>query len=863
FPENATATGLGLVTEGQLLLPLSGGQLGVFDLATGALATTLAIREDQPLGNLTYHRGSLLTQSAVSLARFDQLDQLRRESSIGLSQTPPNPQSLRIRGEIAWGEGDLDGAIDKFRQALDARPDDALIRLRMIEALLAGLKTDYARYREQSQLLTELVEDRAQRLDLLRLQVNGSLAADNPSAAFGYALKLYEIDHEGNVEPAEGHTVQSERWFAARMTKIWNKSEDSLRKEITASVEDLYQAAIKDASPAPVSRLVRYFGGVPAGRQARIDLASALIEGKRLAEAELLLLCTDTNDQGSQFGDLTPEIRDLCSTLCGCESHHRSTTFAEDELFPCNRSNSSRDWPDGKVLVEQQRIAAARTSSGSTRSRSRGPQQTRLEIDSMGLPWGGPSMIAIAEGGSELIGWNELGEVSQRISLEIESLENSGELADLACVRFGHFCFVGAGREVAALDLRSPNGNGPGPLLWASKRTRTPSRRSVQAWQLQRQTFGRMVEKRDSGGSDSRVGKLCAASPLGVVLRDKDEVRCFDPVDGELLWQRNEMPTNGEAFGDWRFLFLIKAGEQEGIVISMTDGSTVGNWRRPEGKWRASVAGNIVTSRYRGGRQEFKVTSAMTGELLVERSYAGGARLTRVDAESFVFVEPSGRVEFVDAKRGKTRFEQQLWPEPKLSSVHVLLAGNTLFLATNTRSQAQHNTAGNQAVTDAPVVTGHVYALDAVTGVERWERPATVTGQGLAMLQAPATPVLLFVSQLEDRKTSRSTKTTRVLCLDKRTGRSLARENKVPRLDSPAIAMRVDHGSQPSVTIDLRHTHLVLRFTETPRPPEPVAMADAEGTSKSVSAGLFGLMRKALNGSAELPFGTEPIDKDD
>ena len=145
---------------------------------------------------------------------------------------------------------------------------------------------------------------------------------------------------------------------------------------------------------------------------------------------------------------------------------------------------------------------------------------------------------------------------------------------------------------------------------------------------------------------------------------------------------------------------------------------------------------------------------------------------------------------------------------------------------------------------DAPVVTGNVYAIDYATGKQRWDRPASVKGQGLAMWQPPAMPALLFMSQWEERPANESNRLTRLLCLDKRTGISLARENKLVRFDGPSVDVQMNDGSVPTMVIDLRQTMVTLRFTKSPRPPMPVATAEVEGARKSVSAGLFGLNAK-------------------
>ncbi len=876
FPEGATAAGLGVLTDDQLLLPFSGGRLGVFDIPAAELSATLTIREDQLLGNLAYHRGTLLSQSTSSLTRFDPIGPLQELASGGFEQSPPSPQSLRIQGEIAWGEGDLEQAIDSFRQAYEAAPDDSLIRWRFTHSLLAGLKADYPHYCDRSDLLPPLVEGQPEQRTWLRLHLDGLLQMEDLPAAFAVALQLYSVDREEWVTWSPGHEVQSERWFAGRVLRLWNRADDALRQTMTDEVDHLFQAAQANAGRDSVSRLVRYFGTVPAGRRARMARGIQLVRSGQLAEAELLLLYTDPNQREAEVRLLTPEHRELFSRLSGSGATPWRTPSSLSEANERSFAHPIAffsDWPDGKVEVERARVAGARVAALSTRSRSQGPQQSPLHPVAVGFPWAGPSRLAIAEGGGELMGWNELGEVSQRTELHIDSLKNTEDTSEVRSIRFGHFCAIGRGDEVALLDLRThttaENKNYRRPLLWATQSDglSSPSLNRFGGIPMQirgGQFLGRALLRGNLSDNalrkDAKTGQLCAAVPLGVVLRDGDTVRCFGAVDGALLWQRSKMPSDGEAFGDWRHLFLLSSGSQEGVVLSMVDGTTVGTWGRPKGNWKAMVAGHLVTTWHQNNTLRLEVVDAFSGKRLVQRRYAEGTCLTQVDAQTFVVVERSGSVEMIDAEQGVVRFTRSLLPEPDLASLHALRSGTTLFLATNTWSQAQHTTVGNLAIADAPVVTGHVYALDTETGEPRWDHPATVKGQGLAMTQPPATPALIFLSELEDRPPGRSGKTTRLLCLDKRTGRSLAREEKILPLNAKPYALRVDHGRQPTVTIDLRHTTLSLRFTDTPRPPEPVATADVEGTKKSVRAGLFGLMQKAFGSGIEIKIA--PVDEE-
>jgi hypothetical protein len=81
-------------------------------------------------------------------------------------------------------------------------------------------------------------------------------------------------------------------------------------------------------------------------------------------------------------------------------------------------------------------------------------------------------------------------------------------------------------------------------------------------------------------------------------------------------------------------------------------------------------------------------------------------------------------------------------------------------------------------------------------------------------------------------------------------------------VDSLPWVMRIDQSAVPTVTLDLRHTEITMRFTDMPRPPEPVALEEVEGVTKSAGAGLFGILRRFSSGSLPAPTAP-PLDVDD
>ncbi len=93
LPTGALPAGQGYLSAGHYFLPLSTGQIAEIEMTTGKLATFAPAAAGVPLGNLICYRGSVLSQSALTLDKFEQLDVLRRRTDAALAQ------SQRRRGD--------------------------------------------------------------------------------------------------------------------------------------------------------------------------------------------------------------------------------------------------------------------------------------------------------------------------------------------------------------------------------------------------------------------------------------------------------------------------------------------------------------------------------------------------------------------------------------------------------------------------------------------------------------------------------------------------------------------------------------------------------------------------------------------
>src|SRR5262249_55520043 len=88
--------------------------------------------------------------------------------------------------------------------------------------------------------------------------------------------------------------------------------------------------------------------------------------------------------------------------------------------------------------------------------------------------------------------------------------------------------------------------------------------------------------------------KLGPVTPSGVVGQEGQELRCLDPLSGELIWKRTDLPAGCELFGDDQCVLAASLDEGSIYTISMADGEIVDHRKLPAGPWLLTSGRNVA-----------------------------------------------------------------------------------------------------------------------------------------------------------------------------------------------------------------------------------------------------------------------------
>src|SRR5262249_22161932 len=155
-------------------------------------------------------------------------------------------------------------------------------------------------------------------------------------------------------------------------------------------------------------------------------------------------------------------------------------------------------------------------------------------------------------------------------------------------------------------------------------------------------------------------------------------------------------------------------------------------------------------------------------------------------------------------------------------SIQTLIAGDALYLFISGQVQPQFKPIGQP--TEFPLVSGPIYAFSLKTGEPLWPGPAIVRNRGVVLGQPEDIPLVILADrQMVRDAASGGGSQLRVLCLDKRTGQTVYRNDVLPDTSVTRFRVRGEVDSGPSVSLDMSAGKVELTMTDRPRPPQPPA----------------------------------------
>ncbi|MEX0718429.1 MAG: PQQ-binding-like beta-propeller repeat protein [Planctomycetaceae bacterium] len=851
-------------------LPLSTGELATLDLRHGRLVARSPTPAGVVPGNLIAARGALVSQTADSVLRLESLDAQQKRILAALKDDPNDAEALGLRGAIELHAGNEARGLADLRKAVQGGASPRIRRL-LAATLLEGLRHDFAAYREYAEEIRELVDDPKQRSQFLRLHAAGLHKIGEHEQAFHEYLRLADpaTDTPELQAVNAGHSVRSDRWVRPRITAVYAAATDEIRAKMDSLLEAESAQAAEAEGTEGLKRVLACFRDVPPIEGVRWRLVERLPDG---LEAELhLLKLRDSRDDGTAGratarlakslidggrGDGVPALLDDLRTRFAevvCLDGRTGRELVADWTADSTGAAAAADrpvWP------------ARRIEASATRRQARAVQQSiSVEADGPAGPFfEGWSFRLDQARQQRFTALDSHGRKRWEIDIQVPQQPIRNPYAVSVRVH-GRLIVVGYGSHFVVLDGSS---GGAPTLLWH------------QSLHDGTQQPIPMNRPRAVGGGIRMVIVDANGRSLGSVGPIGDDFICYqvgttlhaaDPLTGETLWTRRNLPRGAELFGDDEFVFCVPPRSDQATVLRGADGETIGERDLPAASRRLLTSGrNILVRGDVQGESELSLLDAFSGETAWKLSIPATAFVDPVGDDEIAIVEGTspvpapageaqkrgaardadrreepdrakraaieeaeapapaknerrGRFRIVSLEDGKVRLDQPLEASPGLAGFHVLRQRGQYVLLTNDPGLNQEpNVQRTPINNNQPLVNGHCYAFDRSTGEPRWSR--MIAHQSLPPGQPRESPALLLALrtyvriQQGGRLVGPTNNQADVLLIDVRTGET-ALEEQSQVMTMGAVELDSDP-EEERIRIDLSDLTVAIGFGDEP-----------------------------------------------
>ncbi len=842
------------VRDGQyLFVPTTAQRVLKIDLDAGKLVEDAKV--EQPLGNLFAFKNRLISVGATRITAYYTRESLANEVNQRLAANDKDSWALNQKSLLLTADGKVDEAIELLRKSYAIDPKNGETRYLLVDALLSGLENNFDRYLPLATEFEPIIE--SQRFRFLVVLARGNLQAGQYELAFN---RLMELVRERSAEREPGlqsrmqamtvgpnHQVDIDTWISVQLGTVFDKSTPELQKKMLATIEERMQATAKSHPLARQTEL-RFLKWLEAAQPSILAVASTMLGGPEQTKAERMLQPVlhsrnaELRQQAAELLKRNAEADDKAMLAYGLMAGDDPDTPTSLEagpptptVRPLPLSADKLVWPAGMIEAKV--------------SANAGPvnfNQVRIRNTSNRY---GRSAVELSLTNDHLIVSNSLGHPIANCVFE------GNEMLDgmLRGQVDGGLVLLESLGELVAIDMYRTEEADMDPLLWRYSLSRVPTsprKQHAPAVPVQNNNVLGMRTYMRGAEREAIIGPV---TPAGIVIQKDTEVILLDVMTGLPIWSRGGYDATTTLVAHGLEIAIVRSENAKIDILDCRDGSLLRQVQQAE-PWKPLCAAGKHLVQFKekmsvrkGGIHietpdscDVRLLDALTGNVLVETSFAPNTRAEACADHFFVAIEESGRLWYCNIATGQV-VEHMLDKQPKLQHVRVQAFGDRLVVWTSLQNvSSSANIVVKPDTDDAAMnrglyaINGSIIALEAETGKMLWDRAGTLHRFVFNTAQPRHTPFIGFF-RIVGIGNGRS---AQVAVVDLRDGTLAYGNTNLPfngqnNMESSEFAMRVDP-ARKLVLMSVGTTVVGLKVTDVEKPPQPVCSFGSLGTRKQV-----------------------------
>ena len=688
------------------------------------------------LGNLLFHEGRMISQSASEISVFPLIEVKKREMDALLAKNPDDPDGLTSRGELLLDEGKLNDSIVDFKKAESSKPSEGTLRkinLKLYIAYTEILRSDFAgsgkflpEYKTLCDFPIDAEEGSPERARQIEEQIRrkglyyslvakgcekeGRLveAFDNfrAYAALGEKGRLLQVPEDPNT------MAQSSVWASGRIDAMVRAAKDnSVRKPLEDRVAKEWEAVRGANDLGALENFVKTFGPYFAsGSEAQFLLAERLMltnndDDKRKAQSYLFNLVGEADSSAAGTLTAARATEALARLLTG-------RNMMEDAVgmysrlgteFPTSVVRDGRTGADiyGDIITDKRLLPSleparvvslgkfkVEASTGPNNGQGR-PNSATISPDGSLLPFFKKYRLSLDHDQNNNLQTFKVtdrvtGEERAKFSnLSIPLYNVNGQPINATNNRIaqacGHLLMLHLGQYIYCYDLSQDKGK----ELWKLNILGL-STDNLQNGGLQPESTGDGdTIFRSTDGWAFRIGKSSVLQSSYACVLTRDGLVVVDPRTGTKLWTRANVSSRASVYGDARFIYLVEASSTgtTSRVLRASDGATVEGVKDfgslVNGPNRLALFGRQVLLSEAGTKQtprKIHLYDIVESKDVWSKEYPADSTVLKTqDPEITGIVLASGAVQVLSSRTGKVLLDAKL-DSDKLED-HIMIKG--------------------------------------------------------------------------------------------------------------------------------------------------------------------------------------------
>lgn len=782
-------SGLAVIADQRLHIPLQSGQVWTLDVKTGKVLNKLFNEnQNQPLGNLIIQNGQFLSLSATGLVSYEQKQTFEAQIADIKRQNTQDPIALLKESQMLMMSHSYPEALVKLKQIdrtqLPAQHHDQLHKL-IINSLSSQIRSDFQQHDDLVAQLKQQVSSDSERIELQRLLIERYTARQQFNEAIALILELALAPEETFFQTAATET-QIDSWIAGQAADLWKRATPTDRDQFSHQIAQRAQQVLS-LNQQQQERFLQQFQFHEASVPVLEQVIATSMNSENFYETELWLKRLTKRKQPQLTARGLARMMELCLKfqLYQDAEYYRTQLTEYDPTLLVSDNQTLRQFLEQRQQIPQVDAEQDKQKPWQPQNlklivsnpvRYYSTPEITLNTSASSLPFFQTKTLSVDSKQNRLTIFTPDGNrLIWSTPLRSSDLNHSPGFNESEVV--GHNLILQHRDMLHLIDLVSQK------LVWSQRLDKKQTNRYISnAYRLtpaSMESVTTLLHRHHPSIAVRNVGMIAAANADYTCFYSRRKIILVDTRTGKVRWTHENVDNETRVLGDDHLIYLVTRDRVTKKILRVSDGQPV-----PV----SEVGDDLQHAIYQGETAFVSISSPndkkrpdqKPGQTAVYRfhseskeqnwsiDFPPNSQFGLFNQHYLSVLSPKGEIEIVDLRTGKKSSLESLTQEELKShkKFYLVTDNDHIYLV-------GHTSARNSISVNVPSIpiNGTLYVYDRQTGKRIWDQK--IKNQHLVLNQQNLLPVILLVAREYRRVGNRHTNIFHLHALNKQSGKNL------------------------------------------------------------------------------------------